>query len=113
MEGDRSVTFIAPVAIKATTQFILIPAAPFFQDSRIFPSLLEKITELDRAAKVKKYLEKKRKRNFARHIRYECRRTLAVSRTRQNGRFIKSNSRKSTEDEETMFISEKVPCEAI
>lgn len=113
MEGDCSQILIAPKAIKATTQYILIPAAPFFQDSRIFPSLFQKITELDRLAKVKRYLEKKRKRKFSKHIRYECRRTLAVTRSRQNGRFIKSNSRKSTEDEETLYICEKQPCEAI
>ena len=113
MEGDFSQTLIAPKAIKAATQYILIPVAPFFKDYRIFPSLFKKITEIERLSKVKRYLEKKRKRKFSNHIRYECRKTLAVIRPRRNGRFIKSNSRKSTEDEETLSICEKLAYEVI
>jgi len=112
MEGDCFETIVAPKAIKAVTRYLLIPAASFLQDSRIFPCLVGRLTESVRAAKVRKYLEKKRKRKFAKHIRYECRRTLAVTRTRLNGRFIKSNSRKSTEDEESMFLGEK-SCEGL
>lgn len=112
MEEDCCETIIAPKAINAVAQYLLIPAASFLQDSRIFPSLVGRLNEVDRAAKVRKYLAKKRKRKFAKHIRYECRRTLAVTRTRLNGRFIKSNSRKSTEDEETMYMIDKT-CEAL
>ena len=113
MEGVFSQTLIVPKAIKPATQYILIPVAPFLKDCRIFPSLFKKITELERSSKVKRYLEKKRKRKFSNHVRYECRRTLAAVRSRQNGRFAKPNSRKSTEDEETLNLCEKLAYEAI
>ena len=103
MELSPSEAIIAPKAVKAITHYLLIPAAPLLFDSRIFPLFAGPLTTNDRAAKVMRYLEKKRRRKFARHIRYECRQNLAVKRTRVNGRFVKSNSRKSTEDEETIF----------
>ncbi|OMJ81206.1 hypothetical protein SteCoe_18383 [Stentor coeruleus] len=114
MEDMGCEVIIAPKAVKAITHYLLIPAAPLLQDLRIFPSYVGLLSSNDRAAKVKKYLEKKRNRKFKKHIRYECRQTLAVKRTRINGRFVKSNSRKSTEDEDTLFISVKSdPCEGL
>ena len=104
---------IEPKVIKPISHYMLIPAAQFLQDSRIFPCLIGSLTVNDRAAKIKNYLEKKRKRKFNKHIRYECRQSLAVKRTRINGRFVKSNSRKSTEDEETMVTCGRLVAQEI
>ena len=102
MEAKDCENIIAPKAVKPVPQYLLIPAAPFLNDLRIFPCLIGRLTLNDRAAKVKNYLEKKKKRRFCKHIRYQCRQSLAEKRTRSNGRFVKSNSRKSTEDEDTL-----------
>jgi CCT motif len=103
MEGRECEKIIAPKAIKATTQYLLIPAGPLLHDSRVFPCYIGTLDLNDRAAKVKMYLEKKRKRKFARHIRYQCRQSLAEKRTRLNGRFVKTSSRRSTEDEDSLI----------
>jgi hypothetical protein len=100
MEEVRYEVIVVPKVVKAITRYLLIPATPLLQDLRIFPSYTGPLSSNSRAAKVKKYLEKKKSRKFKKHIRYECRQSLAVKRTRVNGRFVKCNSRRSTEDDD-------------
>eukprot|EP00826_Nyctotherus_ovalis_P038997 TRINITY_DN3706_c0_g4_i7.p1 TRINITY_DN3706_c0_g4~~TRINITY_DN3706_c0_g4_i7.p1 ORF type:complete len:281 (+),score=85.16 TRINITY_DN3706_c0_g4_i7:171-1013(+) len=52
---------------------------------RSFP----KLTKQERALKVEKYLEKKRRKNGAKKIRYQYRQELADKRIRFQGRFVK------------------------
>lgn len=114
MEEARYGVIVVPKAVKAITRYLLIPATPLLQDLRVFPSYTGPLSSNSRAAKVKKYLEKKKSRKFKKHIRYECRQSLAVKRTRVNGRFVKCNSRRSTEDEDSLLISSKYTiCEGI
>ena len=107
-------TIIRPKPVKAISCYLLIPAAPLLYDLRIFPCFVGGLSKNDRAAKVKRYLEKKSMRKTRGHIRYQCRQSLAVKRTRVNGRFVKSNSRKSTEDDESLDACRaSVPCESV
>lgn len=53
-----------------------------------------KLTKQERALKVQKYLEKKRRKNGAKKIRYQYRQELAAKRIRFQGRFIKPDEAK-------------------
>ena len=107
-------TIIRPKPVKAISFYLLVPAAPLLNDIRIFPYFIGGLSMSDRGAKIKRYLEKKSMRKTRTHIRYQCRQSLAVKRTRINGRFIKSNSRKSTEDDEILDACRALqPCEAL
>lgn len=111
MEERSPDEIIEPKPVKAIGQFLLIPAGPLLYDPRIFPCFIGLLSKNDRAAKIRRYIEKKNKRKSAGHIRYHCRQSLAVKRSRLNGRFVKSNSRKSTEDDETLCESNPVTCQ--
>ena len=50
--------------------------------------LVGTITLQERQQKIKKYLEKRRKRRFNKRIHYDCRKRVADQRIRIKGRFI-------------------------
>jgi hypothetical protein len=50
--------------------------------------LVGTITLQERQQKIKKYLEKRRKRRFSKRIHYDCRKRVADQRIRIKGRFI-------------------------
>lgn len=54
-----------------------------FQGDRVY-------TRLERQKRIRKYLEKKKKRNKKYFIRYEIRKTLANNRLRSKGKFVKN-----------------------
>lgn len=55
------------------------------------------LTKLERQEKVRRYLEKKKRRKANKKIvRYACRKSLAESRVRSQGRFVKVEKSKST-----------------
>ncbi len=53
-------------------------------------SMIGKITKSERAMKVKRYLEKKRRRKWNKHVNYQSRKKVADTRPRYKGRFLSS-----------------------
>ncbi|RZC69170.1 hypothetical protein C5167_032239 [Papaver somniferum] len=88
-----------PPPAPATTRFI--PKVPFFggmltesfEDVKDFSSIIttriRSIAAAARKAKVLRYKEKKKRRNFMKKIRYPSRKAYAEIRPRIRGRFIK------------------------
>ncbi|KAG9137487.1 hypothetical protein Leryth_016782 [Lithospermum erythrorhizon] len=52
---------------------------------------VEKLSVQERKEKIKKYMKKRNERNFNKKIKYACRKTLADSRPRVRGRFVKND----------------------
>ena len=52
--------------------------------------MIGRLTKSERAAKVKKYLEKKRRRKWNKQVNYESRKKVADTRPRYKGRFLSS-----------------------
>jgi len=52
--------------------------------------MIGRLTKTERAAKVKKYLEKKRRRKWNKQVNYESRKKVADTRPRYKGRFLSS-----------------------
>jgi len=77
-----------PIAVKPTTEYLLISAAPLFRLAE-GAGLIGPLTRTERADKIRRYLDKKKNRSFGK-VRYQCRKDLAQKRTRVQGRFVKT-----------------------
>lgn len=52
--------------------------------------IIGRLSKAERAQKVKKYLEKKKRRNWEKQVNYESRKKVADTRPRYKGRFLTS-----------------------
>lgn len=66
----------------------------FSQDSTDDDFLVGKLSKAQRAAKVQKYLEKKKKRKWEKQVNYQSRKKVADTRPRYKGRFVSSEMAK-------------------
>ena len=58
----------------------------------------------ERKQKIYRYLEKKRRRNYAKRVGYACRKRVADSRMRVKGRFISKSESEKIKKEPSMKI---------
>lgn len=72
---------------KSFVNSTVFPVAPFFPIKE--STSIGLLSYQERKAKIEKYLEKKKKRNFVKKVSYLCRKAVAEKRVRLKGRFTR------------------------